>query len=498
MAEPIRIGAERQLFLDGYLIESREKMARKVCPVAKHPDNPLIRPEADWEPMGYVTYGSVLYDEEEGVYKAWCHGLAEPRLYRGKESPIRGAMYYFVSEDGIHWDRPELDLVEIAGHRTNIVALSRHSTHEKAWPCCYELFGVSKDPADPDPERRYKMGYLYLNRDGGPPKRDPFHLGEVRGLGVAFSADGVHWTPVEGPVTSATCDGSTHWMRDPATGRYVLYGRTKHIAPEVQKLWGEDKFFQQHHWGRAVRRAESEDFVHWTPDEGQLILAVDTLDGPGHEIYGMSVFPYEGIYVGLVQMFYNYADYVYLDAQLAVSRDGVRFERLSDRSPFIPVGGVGEWDRFNNSLANSAPLRVGDELRFYYGGRNYLHSGVHQGPDNGGGSGVPFTGGVGMGTVRLDRFAAMQATFDAGTLLTKPIVFEGGALHLNAAVEFGLLDVAVLGAEGEPIEGMAARIEGVDGVDLHVPLDGLDRLSGRPIRLCFTLRNGRLYSFRVG
>ena len=56
---------------------------------------------------------------------------------------------------------------------------------------------------------------------------------------------------------------------------------------------------------------------------------------------------------------------------LAVSRDGRRFERLSDRRPFIPVGQVGEWDRFNNGnvqgeyyltdlveMASAAGLRV--------------------------------------------------------------------------------------------------------------------------------------------
>jgi len=495
VSEPVRIGTQRQLFLDAHLIEWRDKMARRVCPVRKHPANPVIRPEEDWEPAGYVTYGSVLYDEQEGIYKAWCQGQGKPWAHRHEECEVQGGMFYFVSEDGVGWERPPLDVVPIDGRATNIVALGHAATHAKRWPYCYELFGVSKDSADPDPSRRYKMGYLYLERDYHGPLEHPHHRGQLRALGVALSPDGIHWRDLCEPVTLATSDGATHWLRDPATGRWVLYGRAKHIAPEVRALHGDDRFFQVQHAGRAVRRAQSEDFLHWTPEQGELVLAVDALDGHGDEIYGMNVFPYEGIYIGLVQMFHNYPDRLYLDVQLAVSRDGVHFQRLSDRSPFIPVGGVGAWDRFNNSLANNPPLRVGDELRFYYAGRNYLHSGFLKSPDNGGDCDIRFRAAVGLGTIKLDRFAAMQASFEAGTLRTKPLIFEGRRLHLNAAVEFGTLEVRVLDADGEPLEGMQAIVTGQDAVDIPVALAGLEALRGRPVRLEFVLRNGRLYSF---
>ena len=497
MASPIPIGSRRQLFLDGHLIEWRDRMTRRVCPATKSSENPVIRPREDWEPAGYVAYGSVLYDAEERLYKAWVNSVGEPRGHAHGDCSAKGGLFHFISEDGIHWERPELDVFPLEGRPTNIVALSRHSDHPRCWPYCYELFGVSLDPTDPEPSRRYKLGYLYLNRDYHGPLEDARHPGELRALGVALSPDGVHWTNVEDPVTQATRDGATHWFYDRGRGRFVLYGRGRHVDPAVQRLYGERLFFQRNNSGRAVKRAESEDFLHWTPDQGELVLAVDALDGPGDEIYGMSVFPYEGIYIGLVQMFHNYEDRLYLDVQLAVSRDSVHFERLSDRSAFIPVGGVGAWDRFNNSVANSEPIAAGDELRFYYGGRNYLHSGVLKGPDNGAQADIPFRAGVGMGTIKRDRFAALEASFEAGTLRTKPLVFEGARLHVNADVEFGLLEVTVLDADGGPLEGMRARVRGQDSVDVPVPLDGLAALSGKPVRLEFTLQNGHLYSFWV-
>ena len=497
MNEAIHIGAERQLFLDGHLIQWRDKLRRRVCPMRKHPDNPLIRPVGDWEPQGYATYGSVIYDEEQRLYKAWCAGSGEPWAHRGEDHPVTKGIYYFTSADGIRWDRPALDVIPIDGRPTNIVALCQSNAHAQRWPNCYELFGVSRDPDEPDPARRYKMGYLYLHRGYHGPLEDPFHPGSLRALGVAFSPDGMHWTDRDEPVTLATCDGATHWLRDPASGRWIMYGRTRHFDPQVLALHGEDLFFQRQHSGRSVRRSESRDFMHWEPERGELVLAADTLDGPGDEIYGMSVFPYEGIYIALLQMFHNYPDRVYLDVQLAVSRDSVHFQRLSDRSPFIPVGEAGEWDRFNQSLANNPPLLVGDELRFYYGGRNYLHSGAHKGPDDGRHADLRFRAGVGLGSVKLDRFAAMQATFDTGTLVTRPLVFEGGRLRVNAAVEFGALEVSLLDANGDSIEGMRARITGLDGTDLPVPMDGLGRLAGRPSCIRFDLQNGNLYSFWI-
>jgi hypothetical protein len=286
-------------------------------------------------------------------------------------------------------------------------------------------------------------------------------------------------------------------MREPGTGRWVMFGRTKHIAPQVRLLHGERLFFQGHHSGRAVRRAESADFLEWTPEEGELVLAADALDGPGDEIYSMCVFPYQGLYIGLVQMFHNYPDRVWLDVQLAVSRDGRRFERLSDRTPFIPVGGVGAWDRFNHCPVNSPPQRVGDELRFYYSGRNYLHSGAHKGPDNGAGQGLRTLAGVGMGSVRLDRFAALESSFETGTLRTRPLMLQGRQLHVNAAVEFGQLDVALLDEQGEPIEGLKATVRGRDEADIPLCLPSLGSVAERPVRIEFTLANGRLFSFWV-
>jgi hypothetical protein len=72
----------------------------------------------------------------------------------------------------------------------------------------------------------------------------------------------------------------------------------------------------------------------------------------------MKVFPHEGVYIGLVQVFHATPEET-LEVQLAVSRDSLHFTRVGDRSLFLPVGPVGSWDRFNLSLANNEPLVAG-------------------------------------------------------------------------------------------------------------------------------------------
>ncbi len=480
MGAPLQIGSQRQLFLDDRLIERTENLARRVCPVAKHPGNPVIRPEEAWEPRGYLLFGSVLRDEEEGIWKAWADGR-------------EGGVFYFTSPDGVHWERPTLDLFPLDGRSTNRVVLPRGESPEPGWRGFQEFFGVTKAPDEPDPERRYRMGWLWLDRDYQGPHEARFHPGQRRGLGVAFSPDGIHWTPHDEPVTYATCDGQTHWFRDDVTGKWVLYGRTKHVDEKKRAAQGSHPHFDNN-WGRAVARAESPDFIHWTPDDGELILTADAQDGPLDEIYSMGVFPYQGLYIGMVQVFHNYPDGVWLDIQLAVSRDSVHFERLSDRSPFIPVGSVGAWDRFNHSVANNQPVPVGDELRFYYSGRSRVHSTVFRQADDGAGV-LRFDAAIGFGAVKRDRFAAMEAGFDGGTLRTKPLLFAGSRLHLNAGCRFGLIDVALLGPDGTMLASATVQCE--DAIDIPVTMPALAQRAGTPARLEFRIRNAQLYSFWI-
>jgi hypothetical protein len=475
---PIEVSHKRQLFLDDYLIASMSNVKREIHPAEKHPANPLLWPEKPWEGKTAVVYGSVIRDG--GKYRMWYQ--SEP------------GVSYAESDDGIRWTRPGLDVVPIDGTKTNIVLLREAKPGQPGVANFYEVFGVHKDPCDPDPARRYKMGFLSLQRGYKGPREDPYHRGQRRGLGVAGSPDGIRWTLIDNWATESICDGATHWTFDPARCKYVLYGRTKFISPEVAKAWANDPWVKKHFWGRSVARVESADFLKWDfadPANAPVVMTVDTKDAPGTEVYSMLVFPYEDVYIGLVQAFYSRPESSLLDIQLAVSRDGVRFARVCDslgnRVPFIPCGGIGSWDRFNNSLANNPPLLVGDELRFYYGGRTYRHS-----PYDGNDRGEP-AGGIGLAAVKRDRFVSLAASFDGGLVITRPLKLMGRSLHLNAKSDFGRIAVQVIAGNGRVVaESKPIR---TDATDVRVEWDKAEpNLANDPISLRITLSNARLFS----
>ncbi|HOJ73818.1 MAG TPA: hypothetical protein PLQ89_09945 [Phycisphaerae bacterium] len=474
-SEPIVVGEQKQLFLDDYLIESMEGVERRVQTASKHPRNPVLWKTEPWESDVNILYGSVLLDN--GKFRMW---------YMAGEG-----VGYAESDDGITWRKPRFDLVLDNGRPTNRLFVKRDKfLGPEHLPTFWEVFGVFKDERETDPARRYKMGFLSIIRPYSGPRPDPFHPTDRRGLGVAGSPDGIHWTLIDPFATEAICDGATHWMVDPASGNYLLYGRTKKTLPEVESAWSAYDWYDEWHSGRAVARVESRDFLKWDytdPATAPVVLTADIQDMPGTEIYSMHVFPYEGIYIGLVQTYLARPDASWLDVQLAVSRDSVHFTRVGDRSPFIPLGPVGSWDRFNHSLANNPPIEVGDELRFYYGGRTYRHT-PYAGPDKG-----PRRGGIGVASIKRDRFVSLEASFSGGTILTKPLVLTGSTLHLNAKADFGTIDIDALDLEGN----LVAKADPVSAEGLDLPVrwrQGRLPETRTPLRLRITLENAYLFA----
>jgi len=466
----VKIGQEEQLFLDDLVIQQTENITRRVNRAAKH-GPPLIQRDRPWEHGKIYIFGSPIYDRGEKRFKIWYY--------------CDGDVAYAISKNGLTWEKPELDVILRGGKKTNLV-MERAKERGTRGPYGYlfELFSVIKDEHDPDPARRYKMGFLGINfkHDGTYPNQ--FHRGQRRGLCTAVSPDGIHWTQETEWASCDICDGLSSAIWDPLTKRFVCYGRTKMTPDRNDGRW------TVHGWGRAVNRVESEDFRTWS--KGELVFATDDKDPKGSEIYSLSVFPYEGIYVGLVQMFYALPDQLNLEMHLASSRDGKRFTRVEPRHAFLPESGIGEWDRWNISVG-MLPLVVGDELWFYYSGRTRRHS-PYKGRDTG-----PKVGCIGLAKIRRGRFLSLEASFDGGTILTKPLLFDAGEMFLNANAAYGSIQVELLDVEGKAIPDSKRLVRGENGIALHVPFrpNHLQKVKGKPVRIRFTLKNAQLYGFRV-
>jgi len=480
--KPIVLNKTKQLFLDDYLIASKENVVRKIHPATKHPGNPIIRPTEPWEKNAVLIFGSVIREGEK--FRMWY--LAG------------GGMAYAESSDGLRWTKPVLDFIEVDGLKTNLWIKLRTNAEKdekalaeykagaaNAIPFFRAIHNIFKDPEDPDPSRRYKMTYTCIDYRG---------KSKYRGMGIAVSRDGIKWKFIKNWVSESVNDKS-YSMYDAAKKKYVVYGRTLYHSPEVLKAWGHDEYFKKSNWGRAITRLESSDFVNWDYTEWQkspIVLAADTNDPMGTEIYSMLVFPYESVYVALPQMFYNQDSNQLLDVQLAVSRDGVKFERVGDRTPFIGCADVGEWDRFNTAWAANPPIEMGDELWFYYSGRTYRH-GPYKGPDNTKSSSKLTRGAIGLATIKRDRFVSLGASFDKGVVITKLVKLAGKSLHLNAKADFGEILVEVLDKDKKVIA--KSKLLSKDSLDIGVEWDSgdLNAVNG-PVTLRITLRNALLFA----
>ena len=222
----ITLNSNHQLFLDDHLIAATSNITRKLKPVHKHSANPVIRPDLPWERPYTIIFGSVIYDEEENLYKMW--------YFVGG-----GHVAYATSHDGITWKKPALDVITFEGRRTNLVVQRGNFGHY------YELFDVIKDLNDPDPARKYKMTFVSIQRDVTDKNLwGKFHSGQRRGLGTAVSPDGIHWTLLNNWANEDICDIS-HTFWNPYTEKYTLYGRTKYIGKELKSAWGRHSLVQK-------------------------------------------------------------------------------------------------------------------------------------------------------------------------------------------------------------------------------------------------------------
>lgn len=467
-----------------------------VLPLEKHPKNPLLVPDRSWEEDVHL-YGSVM--KIDGLYKMWYYARSESYSVR--------SVCYAESEDGIHWKKPELDVVRYRGQRTNIVfgTLTMGKGFEENDTVLYTPW---------DEGREYKM--LYVARY----ERDTDMINDVRvpyysrmereyrdsgdwqmaekcamrvereqsrpvpsSVYIATSRDGIHWREADAPAVPYM-DDISHMMYDPYKKIYRLYGRG-FAYNSARCAADRNKAFFDGYLGRAVFMAASRDAIHW--DRERLVMTADGFDRPGDEIYSLSVFPWEGRYLGLVQMYHGAPDDMTLDIQLAISDDGERFERIGDRSPIIPLGQVGEWDRFNTCVGDCPQIADG-KVRFYFNGAVFRHLQIRGSCEYGGADTWNRIVRIGMGECLPDRFACAQASFSGGTMKTVPLRIAYKRLHLNVDSAFGALEVTFCGHERR--ETLCIAESGID-VALEVPAWAMEE----DIQLLFTLKNARLYAF---
>jgi hypothetical protein len=234
---------------------------------------------------------------------------------------------------------------------------------------------------------------------------------------------------------------------DPVRKVYVWYG----------KMWLDGPSGKMN-WKHAMGRSESKDFVTWS--KPQLVAAPDNLDPPHVEFHTSPVFFHEGVCISLNQILNRAVGEGVIDVELMTSRDGLRWERTFRAEWFIPRSRTpGAFDS-GSVFTNATPVILDDEIRFYFGG----YSGGATGADN-----LTGASGVGVATIRRDRFAGVTSVerSDQPTLKTplehvgqvtfKPIQLTGReTITLNADARAGDVRVELLDENLRRMRGFSA------------------------------------------
>ena len=512
------IPSESVLLLGDHTVAHATHLTQRFFPAAKHPANPVMRRAQAWEGVGPYLFGSrLMQDPATRKFRLWYITYSfEGNFYRWG---------YATSDSGLKWNRPDLG-VEKFGDKLagNCLPLGPHP--EKG------TRSIARDPRPETPSQRRYLGVRFT------------YDGEF----VSFSPDGIAWLEYPlNPVWHVPSD-MIHIMWDDRRQKFIAFFKDWELVgheirsdapqgapfraymptftpkdlgngttqfegpcitfhpPGMAEVHNRRFILKSAHqssddgggtslagdWSakRVQVFAESEDGIHWTNE--QVVLRADAKDSPTANVQYLFVIPYGGYYVGFPNVHDEKGKF---QIQLAFSADGIAWQRPY-RDAWLDVGPHGSFD-YGMVLGPANPIIGEREMWFPYGGFPIHHDSKE----------TNWESAIGLATMRLDGFAAWEAGDEAGELVTQAFRCNGDRLLVNADAHGGAMRVEVLDERGAPIAGFeneACQAVSTDTLSdqnsgwIHWKNNpNLSRLTGKSIQLRFSLKNARLYSFRV-
>ena len=457
---PIDVG--RQLFVDDFLIETHT-LRRVFHLPQKYKGNPVLSPETPLELQGefddsaVVKGGGLWWDPAMGLFKLWY------------EAGWLTTVAYATSKDGLHWERPKLDV--------------KPGTNQVLPPdLVFDSGSVVPDWQAEDPEQRYKM---FFRKPGG----------NIPGMSLT-SPDGVHWT---NRVPTGVCGDRSTMFYNPFRKKWV-YSLRSSFRGRSRDYWECDDLLAGAKW-------EANGPVRWAAADRDDPKDPELQRMP--QLYNLDAVAYESIMLGFYEIHYGPENGVcakrglpkITDLNFCYSRDGFHWDRPDRRAHIRSERWRSDaWDRgYVQPLSNLCTVR-GDRLWFYYSGFrgdpsktspvNRLN-GMHQ------------QGSTGIAFLRRDGFASLEAGAEEGLLTTRPVAFDGSQVFVNAATQGGELRVAILDEAARPIAPYTlenCRPVKADNTLEPIAWTGakdVAALRGKTVRFRFSLRLGSLYAFWV-
>ena len=259
-----------------------------------------------------LYYGSVIRIGE--TFHMWYTGNHRPLAnHIGYE--LRDCfLCYATSKDGVHWERPELNLVEHNGSKQNNIC-------ELAEPTLWSTAAVLHDPEDPDPKRRFKIAY-------------EARLEGINRFCVAFSPDGYRWTRSKrNPVGPFLEMAGIAKFR----GLYYVNGQAAFSSHGQAKV-------------RRLATFVSDDFEYWSPCSALGLDRSSDLTGPSaddsanqqEEVHlGAALWNRGNVLLGIYGQWHGHPSgdrrWVVMDLGLALSHDALHFHEPIAGFRIIPA-----------------------------------------------------------------------------------------------------------------------------------------------------------------
>ena len=510
-ATMLNVGLAKQVFVDDLVIESAENVCRTWHQPVRVGESPVLHKDQPWEHIAYFSCNTwqVIRDPRDGLFKCWYTDWDKPEV-RPDDSAMGMSVFHILyaeSEDGIHWRKPTLGILRVAGQDTNVVI-----------PNAYNL-GLVLDPHEEDESRRFKG--LYTQYAPGE---------EGATMAAATSGDGIHWTTTEQRPTLGRqgfrLDDVVILHYDPFgrlfvmnTRHYDMYAVARNLKNPTVGQWCPPYYPLD--WRRVNKRriwqSESSDLIHWT-EPYPALTPEDGLDGLDECFYGLCQLPVGNVTLG----FLNIYDYVpnTMCVRSVYSRNGKTWEHLNKRQPFLSPRGEGTWDAYMVTIP-SKPVEVGDELYVFHGGSRNHHdwwiTGAREGltaPEATDMSQVEYA--LGLAKLRLDGFVSLDAgPARRGILVTRPLISGGTELVVNARCkEGGSIAAEIVDVHDEVFPGFSREecdaFSG-DSVRHTVSWQGRTELPAVPTgraaypdpemlrfrKIRFYMENAELYSFTI-
>jgi len=468
------------LLLDENVIADMYKLRRSIHSPRKDPCEPVMSPDQPWEDQR-IEPAYICYDSDTERWRMWYRvhhaGIAAERKKLGNSvngnvgSPQPLYTCYCESDDGVHWDKRPLGIVDNMDGQTNIV---------------FKGFSEASGGILDLPGKEGHGRFVFFNCEW-------FENAYGRGgITLAHSEDGLNWKYLHpDPLIHGDSDTFNNAIYDARRDRYVVYMRGWHASVVDRNAdWIAGPGYAPGHQRNTRRRvgcAISEDLLNWS--EPQIVHFPDELQT--NDIYGLHVFEAGGYFLGQA-LVYDDDAFETIHVELVYSRDGIRWQHFPDRQPFIATS---ERDQPEGYMVYPAqtPTTHGDQVVHYWAGLDQPHDLIES------------RSTIYRGVLRKDGYVSLDASRQLAGLILRPFTLQNDQITINAATQGGRIDFELVEpwafeAQGKVIDGFTFDdCDSFTGNSTEHVLSwkgrsDLSQLMGRRLMLRMRMYHSQIYS----